>query len=178
VTAPGADAAALRAARAAVKEGAARMLGVLRHHAGEAGMRERKGIGAPRSWPLRWCLLAEALAEAFESLPDPRPTRAARPEAGGVLKLWWSRATDRWQADPFWDRLIDPQGLVVPEESQRLRIGSAAAAFLGTLEREAARGFPPAVPHAAFGMISAADWAGLLLVFASDAERRILRATV
>ena len=171
--------AARRSARAAVKEATARMLSVLRAYPDERGARELRGVGSPRDWPARWCLLAEALAEAFDAATPPPPgAPRTKTDWGGKLRLTFARATDRWPADPYWDGRIDPRGLVLPAEAQRQRLGTAAAAFLGALDEQARAGFPETVPHAACGLLAATDWAGLLLVFATDAERRLLRASV
>ena len=170
---------AKRQARSAVKEAAARMVAVLRAYPAERGARELRGVGSPWDWPLRWCLLAEAVGEAFDDMPRPDPrSNRGKTDWGGRMRLVWTRATDRWPADPFWDDRVDPRGLVLPEEAQRQRIGAAAAAFLAALDRQMDYGFPETVPHAVFGLLSATDWAGLLLVYATDAERRLLRASV
>jgi len=161
-----------REARKLVEEAAARILMATRRFAGPRFTVPLRDGLAPSQRALRWCLLAEGAAAAIGAAAP----RAAASGAGARLRFAWGRLTDRWPADPAWERSVDDGGVLASEESLRLRIGAASAAFLARLEREAADGFPRRARHAAFGALDAADWAEALLIYAADAERRLLRA--
>lgn len=170
----------LRDARARTKEATARALGYLRDHPGPRGERDYPGFGTARAAALRWCLLAEAVADAFDAA-DLRPsagTAAGPPPLADKARFLWTKLTDRFPDDPYWEAVCRAGGVTPPEDAVRARLGAAAARFLALLDREAAGGFRSRVAHRACGELDAADWAELLVVHAADMERRLLRASL
>jgi hypothetical protein len=168
-----------RDAEARVKEAVARLLGVLREYEGARALRPVGKSPPVAETVLRWCLLVEAVADAFDAAGAGRAGFTADARGLGLrARFQWARMTHRWPADPRWAAASDPGGLSPPGDALRTRLGAAAARWFSVLATAESSRFRAQVIHVACGALDAAEWSELFLVFAGDAERTLLEASI